>query len=156
MENRAGIWYDGNTIKSLLWGPISWEENQMTYQEMRENARKRLSPACRVCRECNGVACRGEIPGSGGKGTGRCFIRNYEYLANVKIAMNTLYQNKGQDTSISLFGREFRYPIFAAPIGAINTNYPDALNDITYSRALIDGTIAAGCAAFTGDGVKDS
>ena len=127
----------------------------MTYQEVRENARKKLAPACRVCRECNGVACRGEIPGAGGKGTGRSFIRNCSCLADIRIAMNTLYENKGQDPSVELFGRTFRYPIFAAPIGAINTNYPDALNDETYSRALINGTIAAGCAAFTGDGVKD-
>lgn len=128
----------------------------MTYKEVLENARKVMAPGCRVCRECNGVACRGEIPGVGGKGAGRAFIRSYDYLANVKIHMNTLYEHKGQDTGISLFGRQFRYPVFAAPIGAINTNYTDHMNDTTYTRALIQGTMAAGCAAFTGDGVKDS
>ena len=37
-----------------------------------------MSLKCRECKECNGIACRGEIPGLGGKDTGRSFIRNVE------------------------------------------------------------------------------
>ena len=127
----------------------------MTYQELLAQAKTNIGPKCRVCRECNGITCRGEIPGPGGKGTGSGFIHSYEYLARVKLKMDTLYEAKGQDTSIRLFGREFAFPIFAAPIGAIQTNYSDHHNELSYARAVVSGTVAAGCAAFTGDGVRE-
>ncbi|MBQ9091554.1 MAG: hypothetical protein IJY52_04720 [Anaerotignum sp.] len=47
----------------------------MTYQEVLENARKRMAPRCKVCPECNGIACKGIMPGPAGKGTSRTFQR---------------------------------------------------------------------------------
>jgi len=35
-------------------------------QKIYENARKLMKGYCRVCPECNGVACAGEVPGMGG------------------------------------------------------------------------------------------
>ena len=35
----------------------------MTYQEIWDKARSVMGPNCRVCPECNGKACKGEIPG---------------------------------------------------------------------------------------------
>lgn len=40
----------------------------MTYQEVLENARKRMAPRCRVCPECNGIACKGVMPDLPGRG----------------------------------------------------------------------------------------
>lgn len=37
---------------------------------IRDNARERMKKFCRVCPECNGRACAGEVPGMGGLGTG--------------------------------------------------------------------------------------
>lgn len=127
----------------------------MTYQEVLANAKKNMAPNCRVCRECNGLACRGEIPGVGGKGTGSAFIVNCEYLANIRINMDTIYEDQGQDTSVSLFGHDFAAPIFAAPISGLSNNYNGFLNEKTYAEALVPGCVQAGCAAFTGDGAPD-
>ena len=66
----------------------------MTYQEVLENAKKNLAPRCRVCRECDGRACRGEVPGAGGKGTGTAFIRNVEKLREITLNLDVLYDNQ--------------------------------------------------------------
>ena len=54
----------------------------MTYQEVLENARKRMAPRCRVCPECNGIACKGVMPGPAGKGASRTFQRNVAWLGD--------------------------------------------------------------------------
>ncbi len=128
----------------------------MTYQDVLTAARKNMAPNCRVCRECNGVACRGEIPGTGGKGSGDSFVRNCEQLKKVRVNMDLIYGDKGQDASAELFGRRFAAPVFAAPISGLSTNYNGFLNERTYAAALVPGCIDAGCAAFTGDGAADN
>ncbi len=128
----------------------------MTYQELLENARIKMAPQCRVCKECNGVVCKGEIPGTGGKGSGAAFKICLDFLSSVKIKLDTIYENKGQDTTISLFDRTFKYPFFVAPIGGMNLNYNGAITESEYDEAVVFGSIKAGTAAFTGDGANDS
>ena len=135
---------------------IFQREKSMNYQELLNRAREKMAPNCRVCRECNGIACKGEIPGTGGKGNGNAFKVCIDFLASVKINMDTIYKNEGQDTSVSLFGRNFKYPFFAAPIGGMNFNYNGAITEAEYDEAIVQGTIRAGNAAFTGDGAQDS
>lgn len=127
----------------------------MDYNDILKRAKDKLAPHCMVCKECNGVYCKGKVPGVGAKGTGQGFIRSYQYLANVKIEMDTIYEFKGQDTSIELFGHSFKAPIFAAPIGGMMFNYNDAISELDYAEAVVSGTVKAGCAAFTGDGADD-
>lgn len=127
----------------------------MDYKDILIKAKEAIGSKCRVCRECNGVACRGEIPGTGGKGSGDAFIRNFKKLDEIKINVDTIYEAGDIDTSIELFGKSFKYPIFAAPIGGLNLHYSDKLDDYTYAQAIIKGCKAAGTAGFTGDGVKD-
>lgn len=128
----------------------------MNYQELLEQAKVRIGPKCRVCRDCNGVACRGEIPGLGGKGTGSSFIGSFEYLANLRIRMDVIYQDQGQDPTFQCFGKSFAAPVFVAPIGAIGLNYNNNMNEQSYGEAVVEGAVMAGCAAFTGDGVNDT
>jgi isopentenyl diphosphate isomerase/L-lactate dehydrogenase-like FMN-dependent dehydrogenase len=128
----------------------------MTYEELLTRAKKGMAPNCRVCRQCDGMACRGEIPGAGGKGTGEAFIRNFRQLASIKINMDLIYEDQGQDTSVELFGRKFAAPVFAAPISGLSLNYNGYLNERTYAEALVPGCLDAGCAAFTGDGAPDN
>ncbi|MDF2521349.1 MAG: FMN-dependent alpha-hydroxy acid dehydrogenase [Clostridia bacterium] len=127
----------------------------MDYNSILKDAKETIGKKCRVCKECNGIVCRGEIPGVGGKGTGEGFSINYAKLKEIKINMDTIYDFKEVDTSVELFGKKFAYPIFAAPIGGLNLHYSDVLNDETYSRAIVSGCKMAGAAGFTGDGVKD-
>jgi len=126
----------------------------MDYKKLLENAKKNIE-TCRVCPQCNGKACRGEVPGVGGKGTGAGFIRNYDKLREIKINMDTIYNPGEVDTSIELFGKSFKYPVFAAPIGAVKLNYGDLYDDYNYQKAIIEGCKNSGVVGFTGDGVKD-
>ncbi len=126
----------------------------MEYKEILANAKTLIGAKCRICRECNGLACRGEIPGMGGKGSGSSFIRNFEKLNEIKLNMDTVYEFKETDTSIQLFGKTFDFPVFAAPIGGLQQQYGDALDDEQYSYAIVAGCKKAGTAGFTGDGVK--
>lgn len=127
----------------------------MNYAEVLENARRVIGEKCRVCKECNGVACKGEVPGVGGKGTGSSFIRNRQKINEVKICLDTIVPSEEIDTSIELLGTTLKYPIIAAPIGGLDMNYGRSLNDLTYSQAIIEGCLNAGVLGCTGDGAKD-
>ena len=105
------------------------------------------------CPVCNGVACRNTIPGPGAKGVGDTAIRNYNKWQEVRVVMDTLCEKRPVDTSIELFGRTFKYPIFAGPVGAVAMHYSDKYNDVTYNAELVPGCAEAGIAAFTGDGM---
>lgn len=126
----------------------------MEYKEVLEKAKSVIGSKCRICRECNGISCRGEVPGVGGKGSGSGFTRNFEKLSEIKLNMDTIYKFKEVDTTIELFGKSFSFPVFAAPIGGL-AQYGDSLNDEEYSNAIVFGCKNAGTAGFTADGVKD-
>lgn len=126
----------------------------MDYLTVKENAKKNIN-TCKVCPECNGRACRGQLPGVGGKGSGLGFIRNFDKLRQIQINMNTIYKFKDIDTSIQMFGKTFKYPVFAAPIGGLKINYSDYYDDYAYSKAIIEGCKSAGVVGFIGDGVKE-
>lgn len=127
----------------------------MTYQEVIEKAKKNIGPHCKVCPQCNGIACKGVIPGPGGKGTGIGFIRNYQAFRQIALNMDTLHEVREPDSSIELFGQKFELPVFAAPVGAVQLHYSDLYDDLTYSETLVEGCKNAGIVAFTGDGVKN-
>lgn len=124
----------------------------MTYDELLENARKYLGPHCKGCTVCNGAACRNTMPGPGAKGTGDNAIRNYSRWRDIRINMDTLTDVRSADTSVEIFGRSFKYPIFAGPVGAVKMHYSDRYDDASYNNILVSACAEAGIAAFTGDG----
>ena len=90
----------------------------MTYPEVLANARTCIGQYCKACPVCNGVACKNQIPGPGAKGVGDTAIRT-------------------PDTTLELFGKSFRYPFFAGPVGAVNLHYSDTYTDMTYNDVLV-------------------
>ena len=108
----------------------------MNYTECIENARPRLGKYCKACPECNGRACKNQMPGPGSKGIGDTAIRNYDKWKEIRVNMDTIAENKPVDTSLSLFGRTFKYPVFAGPVGAVQLHYGDCLDDVTYNESL--------------------
>jgi len=127
----------------------------MTYDEVLENARKVMAPKCRVCKVCNGIACRGEIPGVGGRGAGRSFTVCRDFFDSVKIDMDTIHEEFVPDLSCQMFGEKFSVPFFAAPIGGMGFNYSGYLTETEYSEAIVQGCREAGTLPWTGDGPKD-
>ena len=126
----------------------------MTQHEVILNAKKTIGPYCKVCNQCNGIACKGLIPGPGGKASGIGFIRNYQAFREYGIQMDTLHDVTKPDCTFEAFGKSFALPVFAAPVGAVAMHYSDVYDDLTYSETLIEGCKMAGSLAFTGDGVK--
>lgn len=126
----------------------------MNYQEVLEAARPRMGNVCKACVICNGRACGNRIPGPGAKGVGDVAVRNYDAWQKIRVNMDTMTKKHKVDTSVQLFGKTFRYPFFAGPVGAVNLHYGDAYNDMTYNEALVSACADAGIAAFTGDGTN--
>ena len=125
----------------------------MTYKEVLQAAQGQMGP-CRACPVCNGRACGGTIPGPGAKGSGTVAVRNFDAWRNVRLNMDPIHENFEPDTSLTLFGRSFKYPFFAGPVGAMTLHYGDKYNDLDYNNILVPACAAAGIAAFTGDGTN--
>ena len=94
------------------------------------------------------------MPGPGAKGTGTVAIKNYEEWQKLSLNMDTICENKPVDTTLNIFGQSFKYPFFAAPIGAMKLHYGDKYDDLQYNDILVSACADAGIAAFTGDGTN--
>lgn len=123
----------------------------MKYEEVLKNAREKFNGSCRVCRICDGVACRGEVPGMGGKGTGNSFIENVKALDRVKINMRTIHNVSDPDTSIELFGQKLSLPIMAAPITGTTINMGGQVTEREYIEPVVLGCKNKGTYAMVGD-----
>ena len=126
----------------------------MNYAEVLANARECIGKYCKACPVCNGVACKNQIPGPGAKGVGDTAIRNYNKWADIRVNMDTLCEGGTPDTTLELFGKQFKYPFFAGPVGAVNLHYSETYTDMTYNDVLVRACAENGIAAFTGDGTN--
>jgi len=126
----------------------------MTYEEMLTIAGNSMKGKCSACPVCNGRACKNRIPGPGAKGVGDTAIRNYDKWQEIRLNMDTMWENGPIDTAAELFGRTFRLPVFAGPVGAVSSHYGDKHDDMSYNDILVSACADSGIAAFTGDGVN--
>lgn len=126
----------------------------MNYSEVIEAARPYMGKFCKACSVCNGAACRDVIPGPGARGDNA--VINYRKWHEIKLNMDTIYEKRKIDMSLELFGQAFKYPFFAAPIGAVNMHYSEKYDDKGYNRIMLETCAEEGIAAFTGDGQDGS
>ncbi len=124
-------------------------------KEVLDAAREKMKGYCRVCPQCNGKVCVGEVPGMGGLGTGASFAANLEALAKYKFNMRLIHDVTTPDTSIDFLGRKLSMPVLAAPIGGVSFNMGGGVTEEEYTDAVIGGCAAAGTLGCTGDGVPD-
>ena len=124
----------------------------MTYQEVLAAARENLTK-CKACPTCNGKACGNNIPGPGSKGVGDTAMRNFNKWQDIRVNMDTISDVATPDTSLEIFGKQFKYPFFAGPVGAVVAHYGDKHNDKSYNDILVKACAEGGIAAFTGDGL---
>lgn len=128
----------------------------MNYKEVLKNAKINLNGSCRVCPVCNGKVCSGEVPGMGGKGTGEAFTVNVQALKMHKLNMRVLHSAGNPDTSIDLFGKKMRIPVFAAPVSGTTLNMGGKFTEQEYISWVIDGCLKAGIYPMVGDTAVDS
>ncbi|MCX8027012.1 MAG: alpha-hydroxy-acid oxidizing protein [Thermodesulfovibrionales bacterium] len=126
-------------------------------EDVLKKAREKLYPRCRVCPECDGRACSGEVPGMGGIGSGKSFHNNYDSLAKIQLKMKTFHDVKKPDTSITLWGHKLAVPILSAATGGVtyNMGLKGKMTDEEYIDALLGGCIKAGTIGMAADGIGD-
>lgn len=125
----------------------------MTYKEIIEVAKDCMG-FCKACIICNGKVCKNAMPGPGAKGIGDAAIRNYDKWKEIRLNMDTISANEDVDTSFELFGKKFKYPIFAGPVGAVQLHYGDKYTEEEYNNIMLKSCSDSNIAAFTGDGVN--
>jgi len=128
----------------------------MNYKDMLKEARENLNGSCRVCKACNGVVCAGEVPGMGGKDSGSAFVENFKSLQDVKINMRVIHNVSNPDTSVELFGKKMKAPIFAAPITGTTLNMGGKISEKEYITPVVQGCIECGIFPMVGDTAVDS
>jgi len=124
----------------------------MNIKEVRQEAKKRFNGICRVCRECNGVACAGEFPGIGGAESGASFINNYSALAALRVKMRVIHSAANPETAVTLLGQKLSMPILGAAVAGARMNFQGIISEEELDTAFIAGAKQAGTLAMTGDG----
>ncbi|MGH4052958.1 MAG: alpha-hydroxy-acid oxidizing protein [Clostridium sp.] len=128
----------------------------MKYKDVLKDAKGNLNKSCRVCPICNGVACAGEVPGMGGKGTGDAFKINIKSLEAYKLNMRTIHDAKNPDMSFEMFGRKMDMPVFAAPVSGTTLNMGGKFSEQEYISWVIGGCLEGGIFPMVGDTAVDS
>ncbi|MHC1712506.1 MAG: alpha-hydroxy-acid oxidizing protein [Solidesulfovibrio sp.] len=118
-------------------------------------AREKLYPLCRVCPECDGVACAGEVPGFGGIGSGQAFRNNYKALQDLDLVMRTFHDVKKPDLSVDVFGYTLSMPLMSAVTGGVTYNMGGKMTEEEYVTSILGGCLDAGTLGWAADGIGD-
>ncbi|MDR1546371.1 MAG: alpha-hydroxy-acid oxidizing protein [Deltaproteobacteria bacterium] len=119
--------------------------------KIRERARLQAKGACRVCRQCDGRICSGEVPGMGGAGTGLSFRHNFDALATLRFKTKLVHQVHFPKTEKEIFGFKLSFPVMIAPIGGLAFNLNRAMDEAEYQEAVVMGAQDAGIVSGTPD-----
>lgn len=123
----------------------------MTYSDVLQNAKNTIKN-CRVCPECNGLACGNLMPGPGSKAPGNGANVNWKAWQEIRLNMDTFVPHAPVDTSGKLFGREFSIPLIAGPIGSL-LQYSDTDVTVPYNDGVMEAAAECGFLASFGDGL---
>jgi 4-hydroxymandelate oxidase len=123
--------------------------------EVFAKAREVMYPVCRVCPECDGVACAGEVPGLGGFGSGASFRNNFTALKKVQLKLRSVHEVKKPDMAITLFGQKLALPALAAPTGGTTYNMGGKMTEDAFAEAILSGCAQAGTLGAIADGIGD-
>ena len=127
---------------------------EISFDKIKNSARKKFALACRVCKVCDGIECAGEMPGMGGVGTGNSFIANLTSLAKYNIRTKMIHSIKYPDLSTNIIGLSLSIPILAAPITGTATNMGGGVDELEYAEAVIKGCRMSGTVGMVGDGAE--
>jgi isopentenyl diphosphate isomerase/L-lactate dehydrogenase-like FMN-dependent dehydrogenase len=136
-------------------GGAAQSPRPLTYAEVMKVAREKLYPRCRVCPECDGWACSGEVPGFGGIGSGASFRANLESLAKLQLHLRTFHDVKKPDLTFPLWGEKLSMPILSAATGGTTYNMGGKMTEDEYINAILGGCLAAGSLGMAADGIQD-
>ena len=132
------------------------EAKKLTIGDVMKVAREKLYPICRVCPECDGVACAGEVPGMGGIGSGKSFKNNYSRMAEIELVMRTFHDMKKPNLSCEIFGYTLGMPVLSAATGGVTYNMGAKMTEEEYVTSILGGCLDAGSLGMAADGIGDN
>lgn len=124
------------------------------WEDVRAAARMRFGQTCLACKECDGVACAGQVPGVGGVGTGETFKENFRAWRRISLRLRTIHEIKEVHSGIELFGLSLNHPILAAPMTGTSTNMGGVLTEEDFTEYFIRGMADTGSIPMVGDGAS--
>jgi 4-hydroxymandelate oxidase len=124
-------------------------------EEVLKAAREKLYPRCRVCPECDGNACAGEVPGLGGIGTGASFKNNLLALNRIQLRMRTLHDGSKPELATTVLGQHLDLPVLCASLGGTTYNMGGKMSEEDFIAALLGGAHRAGTMGLIADGTED-
>lgn len=123
----------------------------MNFLQLEKKARENLKGFCRVCPECDGYACAGEVPGMGGAGTAASFKNNIRDLKKIRLKLKTIHDAKDPNMERVLFGQKLSFPVMVAPITGSALNMGGALGEKEYIQSVVQGSENVGTIGMIGD-----
>ncbi len=124
-------------------------------EDVLKAAREKLYPRCRVCPECDGNACAGEVPGLGGIGSGASFKNNVKALERLHLNLRTFHEVTRPDTAVTLFGQKLELPVLSASLGGTTYNMGGKMSEEDFIDAALGGAKGAGTLGLVADGTED-
>lgn len=124
-------------------------------EEVLKAAREKLYPRCRVCLECDGEACAGEVPGLGGIGSGASFKNNVAALKKLHLKLRTIHDVSRPDTAVVLLGQKLELPILCAALGGTTYNMGAKMSEEDFIEASLGGAKSVGTMGLVADGTED-
>lgn len=127
----------------------------MDMKTLRRQARERMNGACRVCPQCDGKACAGELPGMGGIRTGASFRANISALEKVCLKMRLIHEVRTPETACEVLGLSLSMPVLIAPLAGTTFNMGKGLSEERFAEVVTKGARSAGTISCTGDGTSE-
>lgn len=125
----------------------------MDYNEVLINAKKNIGPNCKVCPECNGLACGNLMPGPGSKAPGNGANDNWKAWRGIKLNMDTIVPDAPVDTGIEFLGRHLSMPLISAPVGSLKAQYNPTDDIRDFNVCCAEAAERCGIASSFGDGL---
>ncbi|MCX8029195.1 MAG: alpha-hydroxy-acid oxidizing protein [Brevinematales bacterium] len=119
--------------------------------EILKIAKEKFNGSCYVCKECNGEACRGKMPGIGGVGSGQTFVENVKSLKKYKLLPRYIHSVDSIDISFDFLGIKLDMPVVVSPVTGTKTNLGGLVDELEYVRWVLKGAMFAGTIAMVGD-----
>ena len=125
----------------------------MDYNEVLINAKKNIGPNCKVCTECNGLACGNLMPGPGSKAPGNGANDNWKAWRGIKLNMDTIVPDAPVDTGIEFLGKPLSMPLISAPVGSLKAQYNPTDDIRDFNVCCAEAAERCGIASSFGDGL---
>lgn len=131
----------------------------LTLEEIREEARKKMMGICGVYKICDGDSmriCQGQSYGRslnfGGIGSGAGFNNNVIALRKINLKMQLIGEHFEPDTSYDFFGNKLSMPIMGASVAGVNSfGGEKVITEQEFCSSVVIGCKKAGTVGWRGD-----